>query len=138
MTDCSFSNVDFARVYVDTYCTDPEFAQLIYDSVFGDDSFESLSLEDQAFINTSFVGVDEDVSDVTTPNVDLVRLLNGLKYDDMQITAIDYDGTQIKVASVETLIRMKEETMKSFSVYRMELRPQDVIDHKILDGLDER
>lgn len=111
MVDPAYSNADFAAAYLAVYATNPSFGQAVYDAVFGSGEFELLCESDQAFINCSFIGARKHLDGVDTPDIDLVRMLNGLELKDLAIEAVTIDNVSINVASIDQLIYMKSSTL---------------------------
>ncbi len=77
MVPQDYSNAEFARDYLRVYAADPKYADAIYEAVLGKGGFEQLNEAENAFANISFVGADEDLDGIDTPDFDVCRRLNG-------------------------------------------------------------
>ena len=136
MVSDSYSNGDFARDYLRVYAADAKYRQAIYDAVFGDNGFDGLNEGEDAFINISFVGADEDLDGVETPDFDVCRLLNGRTLENIERERLEVLGQQIWVATVEELLGMKGDTIALYGGdVQTSPRPQDFVDVGILSGL---
>lgn len=134
-----YSNIEFSKAYLAAYAQDPELGKNVYEAVFGDEGFDELSKEDQAFVNTSFIGAQLQYDGIDTPSVDAVRSL-----DEETIETLDYDiirikGVNVPVATPECLAKMKEYTVKVLEqTYRSFPRPQDLVDLSRLNDIITR
>lgn len=140
MFDASFTNQDFARAYLGAYAADPAYGGAVYDAMFGDGAFAGLADEAQALVNASFVGADEDLDGVSTPDFDVVRRLNGIDLASIERESVEVMGGHIKVATARQLLEMKEATIGLLHVDALQTaRPQDFVDatrlRAIIDGL---
>ena len=140
MFDTSFTNQDFARAYLGAYAADPAYGGAVYDAMFGDGAFAGLADEAQALVNASFVGADEDLDGVSTPDFDVVRRLNGIDLASIERESVEVMGGHIKVATARQLLEMKEATISLLHADALQTaRPQDFVDAArlcaIIDGL---
>ena len=140
MFDASFTNQDFARAYLGAYAADPAYGGAVYDAMFGDGAFAGLADEAQALVNASFVGADEDLDGVSTPDFDVVRRLNGIDLASIERESVEVMGGHIKVATARQLLEMKEATISLLHADALQTaRPQDFVDaarlRAIIDGL---
>ena len=140
MFDASFTNQDFARAYLGAYAADPAYGGAVYDAMFGDGAFAGLADEAQALVNASFVGADEDLDGVSTPDFDVVRRLNGIDLASIERESVEVMGGHIKVATARQLLEMKEATISLLHADALQTaRPQDFVDAArlcaIIDGL---
>ena len=140
MFDASFTNQDFARAYLGAYAADPAYGGAVYDAMFGDGAFAGLADEAQALVNASFVGADEDLDGVSTPDFDVVRRLNGIDLASIERESVEAMGGHIKVATARQLLEMKEATISLLHADALQTaRPQDFVDAArlcaIIDGL---
>ena len=140
MFDASFTNQDFARAYLGAYAADPAYGGAVYDAMFGDGAFAGLADEAQALVNASFVGADEDLDGVSTPDFDVVRRLNGIDLASIERESVEAMGGHIKVATARQLLEMKEATIGLLHADALQTaRPQDFVDaarlRAIIDGL---
>lgn len=140
MFDASFTNQDFARAYLGAYAADPAYGGAVYDAMFGDGAFAGLADEAQALVNASFVGADEDLDGVSTPDFDVVRRLNGIDLASIERESVEVMGGHIKVATARQLLEMKEATIGLLHADALQTaRPQDFVDaarlRAIIDGL---
>lgn len=139
MFDDTFTNKDFAEAYLATYASDPQFSRRVYEAVFGEGAFKTLDNEEEAFVNTSFIGATSELDGVDTPNFDVVRLLNARRLSDLDMTVLTVDGIAIKVATVDQLERMKRDTIGILKVgYADSPRPQDFEDLAQLERIRQR
>jgi len=136
MVPQDYSNTDFARDYLRVYAADPQYGKAIYEAVFGEGGFEQLNDAESAFVNASFVGADEDLDGIDTPDFDVRRTLNGRSLSSISRERLTVVGQPIWVATVDELLGMKRDTI---SVYGGDIqtspRPQDFIDVEILNDL---
>ena len=131
-----YSNADFARDYLRVYAADPNQGKAIYDAVFGDDGFKQLGEAENAFVNISFVGADEDLDGVDTPDFDVCRVLNGRTLDTIERERLTVLGQEVWVATVGELLGMKRDTIAIYGGDpQTSPRPQDFVDVGILGGL---
>ena len=140
MFGTSFANQDFARAYLGAYAADPAYGGAVYDAMFGDGAFAGLADEAQALVNASFVGADEDLDGVSTPDFDVVRRLNGIDLASIERESVEVMGGHIKVATARQLLEMKEATISLLHADALQTaRPQDFVDaarlRAIIDGL---
>lgn len=139
MFDASFTNQDFARAYLSVYAADPEYGGAVYDAMFGGGAFQALADEAQAIVSASFIGADEDLDGVSTPDFDVVRSLNGIDLAAIEREVVEIMGTHIRVATAAQLLEMKERTIALHAGVVETSRPQDIVDAKrlrdIIDGI---
>lgn len=137
MFDASFTNTDFAKAYLEIYASDPLYGQVIYDAVFGEGAFEDLAKECQALVNIAFIGARFDLDGVSTPDIDVVRKLNGVVLETIEREQIEICGVPVTVATAHQLLVMKERTIDYLKVTPANTpRPQDYIDvHRLRDIL---
>lgn len=129
MFDAAFTNVDFARAYLDVYASDSDYSRVVYDAVFGEDAFNELSTEAQALVNASFIGAELDIDGISTPDFDVVRTLNGIDLADIEREPVEILGHTVKVATAAQLLVMKEHTIEMLHAdFGTTSRPQDFID----------
>lgn len=91
-------------------------------------------------VNASFVGADEDLDGVSTPDFDVVRRLNGIDLASIERESVEVMGGHIKVATARQLLEMKEATIGLLHADALQTaRPQDFVDaarlRAIIDGL---
>jgi hypothetical protein len=139
MFDTTFTNVEFARAYLDVYASNPRYSRSVYDAVFGEGAFEELSSDAQSLVNVSLLGADSDIDGISTPDFDVVRKLNGVSLADIEREEIDFMGHPVKVATARQLLLMKERTIGLLHAeFDTTPRPQDFIDvarlREIVDG----
>lgn len=138
MFDESFTNADFARAYLEVYASNPSYGAAVYEAVFGKGALEELETEVQALVNASFVGADEDLDGVSTPDFDVVRNLNGLELKELEREEVDVLGHRVTVATTSQLLVMKERTIELLHAdFETTSRPQDFIDAARLRSLIE-
>ena len=131
-----YSNADFAKDYLRVYAADPDVSKAVYEAVFGEDGFERLSDDENAFVNASFVGADEDLDGVDTPDFDVCRMLNGRTLATVKRERLKVLGHDVWVATVDELLDMKRGTIAIYGVdIQTNPRPQDFVDVGILNGL---
>lgn len=136
MVPQSYSNADFARDYLRVYAADPKFGEAIYDAVIGEGGFDNLSTGENAFINISFVGADEDLDGVDTPDFDVCRMLNGKTLENLERERLVVLGQEVWVATVNELLNMKRNTIELYgSDFESSARPQDFVDVGILNRM---
>ncbi len=136
MVPQDYSNTEFARDYLRVYATDPKYADAIYEAVLGKGGFERLSEAENAFVNISFVGADEDLDGIDTPDFDVCRTLNGRTLASIDRERIELLGQTIWVATVDELLGMKRDTISIYGVSASDSpRPQDFVDVGILGAL---
>lgn len=136
MFDTHFENADFARAYLDAYASEPERAALVYRALFGDGSLDMLEADDMRLANTSFVGAKEKYDGVDTPDFDVVRRLNGKELADLDVSTVVFEGVAVPVATPETLLSMKRDTVELLMATRATTsRPQDFDDIDTLESL---
>ena len=139
MVSQKYSNTDFAKDYLRVYAADPKFSKIIYDAVFGEEGFEQLSSAENAFVNISFVGADEDLDGVSTPDFDVCRTLNGRSLASIERERLTVLGQPIWVASVKQLLDMEHDTISIYGAeFETSPRPQDFVDVGILNDLAEK
>ena len=139
MVTDEYLNSDFIKDYFKAYAENSEQYRAIYGALFQGSSIEQFNYSDNELVNTSFIGATEELDNIDTPDVDLVRELNNLSYGDLQVVTIMFRETPIKVASIEDLLKMKERTV-SFLVNDLHTspRPQDLSDRVgLIDILNE-
>lgn len=130
-----YSNADFARDYLRVYAADSAHGEAIYSAVFGDGGFEQLSDAENAFVNISFVGADEDLDGVDTPDFDVCRVLNGRTLATIERERLVLLGQEAWVATVGELLSMKRDTIAIYGAdFDTSPRPQDFVDVGILSG----
>lgn len=141
LVDATYGNQEFANDYLSVYASTPEASRAVYDALFGPGEYDLLSDEDRAFVNMSFVGASEELDGIDTPDFDVCRTLTGRTLETVERTLVNIAGTNIWVATVDELLRMKRDTV---SLYRVGLadtsRPQDFRDIVTLEciaGSDE-
>lgn len=131
-----YSNAEFAQDYLRVYAANPAIAPLVYKAVFGEEGFEELSLEENAFANLAFIGADEALDGVDTPDFDVCRKLNGRTLSTVKRQRIVVCGMPIWVATVDELLGMKKDTMALYG--EAGLRPQDYLDMRTLESLEDK
>ena len=88
------------------------------------------------FMNVSFVGADEDLDGVDTPDFDVCRTLNARSLATIDRERISVCGTRIWVATVDELLGMKRDTVSLYGVgVESSSRPHDFIDIESLEAL---
>lgn len=133
-----YSNADFARDYLRVYAASPGEAQAVYEAVFGEDGFECLSDDENAFVNASFMGADEDLDGVDTPSFDICRTLNGRTLATLKRERLNVLGHEIWVATIDELLDMKCGTIAIYGTdIQTNPRPQDFVDVGILSSLQD-
>lgn len=133
-----YSNADFAMDYLRVYAADPVNGEAIYDAVFGDGGFARLDEAENAFVNISFVGADEDLDGVDTPDFDVCRVLNGRTLATIERERLVILGQEMWVATIGELLGMKRDTIAIYGAdFDTSPRPQDFVDVGILGGLAE-
>ena len=142
MFDTTFTNQDFARAYLEIYASGSQNGGAVYDAMFGDGAFDSLAEEAQALVNASFIGADEAIDGVSTPDFDVVRQLNGISLEEIERESIDIMGKRVKVATARQLLEMKERTISLLHADVADSpRPQDFIDarrlREIIDDISD-
>lgn len=138
MVPDTYSNQDFASDYLKVYAVDPKHARAVYEALFGPEGFSELGQKENAFVNISFIGADEDLDGVSTPDFDVCRILNGRTLASLTRERIRIDGEDFWVASVADLLGMKRDTLKLYGADVSENpRPQDILDVKTLEDLEK-
>lgn len=136
MVPPDYSNADFARDYLSVYAADPDTSKAVYDALLGESGFDELSEEEAAFMNVSFVGADEDLDGVDTPDFDVCRMLNARSLATISRERLSVCGVQIWVATVDELLGMKRDTVSLYGVgIESSSRPHDFIDIASLEAL---
>lgn len=137
MVPPDYSNAAFASDYLWVYAADPRYSKAIYEAVFGIDGFERLGDAENKFVNVSFVGADEDLDGIDTPDFDICRTLNGRMLSSIKRERLEVLGQGLWVATVDELLAMKRETIAIYgNDIRTNPRPQDFVDVSILSSLE--
>lgn len=131
-----YTNRDFASDYLRVYAANPEQSEAIYQAMFGEGDFESLSKGESAFVNISFVGADEDLDGVDTPDFDVCRMLNGRTLSSIKRERINVCGLEVWVATIDELLGMKKDTVGLYGAdITTSSRIQDFFDIRTLEAL---
>ena len=134
-----YTNEEFGKAYLGTYANNPDTAGNVYDALFGESGFSILAEPGYEFDNTSFVGAREDLDGISTPSFDVCRKLNGRTLDSIERETVLFEGYPIKVATVDELMRMKEETVATYhATPESTSRPQDFVDLAALREIASR
>lgn len=125
------------ELYIQAYSISGKDADELRSSIYGGaagDSGESSYDYGYDDGNTSIVGVDD--GETETPNLDIVRKLNGFSLKDISSEKVPCGGVFATVATVGQLREMKKRTIELLhATIDQTSRPQDIIDLMSLDKL---
>ena len=138
MLDDTFDNADMVRAYLDVYASNPDTSAAVYDATVGLAPECLFDDEDGRLGATRICGATEELDGVSTPDLDIVRFLNGKTLETLKRKTVLFEGTPIVVATAGQLLEMKQKTIGLLMASRAETsRPQDFEDIDTLRRLLE-